>query len=69
MMSAVIDWLTYRSYEFNRLSSPEIPYYRWRKIYQDAPLFEEIFTNNLKTIQKEGAWGHVSYNKQSYDPN
>lgn len=56
-MSTVIDWLTYKSYEFNRLNRPDIPYYKWRNLYQDAPKFEEIFNHNLKTIQKEGAWG------------
>jgi len=56
----MVDWLTYKSYESNRLNNPDIPYYKWRKIYQDAILFEEIFQNNLKTIQKEGAWGHVN---------
>lgn len=54
---SAINWLTYKSYEFNRLNSPHIPPYRWRKIYEDAIQFEEIFENNMKRIQQEGAWG------------
>ena len=57
--SPVIDWLTYRSYEANRLRSPHIAYYQWRKIYQNAVEFEQIFDSNFKRIQKEGAWGYV----------
>lgn len=56
----VIDWLTYRSYESNRLRNPHIPYYKWRKIYEDALQFEEVFEQNLKRIQQEGAWGYVN---------
>lgn len=61
-MNEIIDWLTYRSYEHNRLCNPHIPYYKWRKVYADAMKFEEIFDNNLKQIQKEGARGYVSNN-------
>lgn len=62
-MHTTIDWLTYKSYEFNRLNRPDIPYYKWRKVYRDAVTFEEIFLNNIKTIQKEGAWGHVNHSQ------
>jgi len=63
-MTSVIDWLTYKSYEHNRLRRPDISYYRWRKIYKDAVQFEEIFEENLKRIQQEGAWGHVDHTIQ-----
>jgi hypothetical protein len=56
----LVDWLTYRSYEHNRLRAPHVPYFKWRTLYPDAPQFEEIFNNNLKRIQQEGAWGYVN---------
>lgn len=43
----VIDWLTYRSYEHNRMISPHVPYYKWRKLYSQAVVYEEIFENYL----------------------
>lgn len=58
-MTSVVDWLTYKSYEHNRIRRPDIAYYMWRKIYKDAVTFEDIFEENLKRIQQEGAWGHV----------
>lgn len=58
----LVDWLTYRSYEHNRIRNPHIPYYKWRKIFHDAVIFEEIFDLNLKRIQKEGAWGYEPSN-------
>ena len=48
----LIDWLSYRSYEANRLRSPEVAYYRWRALYSDAIQFEEIFDNNFNRIQE-----------------
>jgi hypothetical protein len=60
----VIDWLTYRSYETNRMRSPHIAYYKWRKIYKDAVVFEEIFESNFKRISKEGVWGNDTIYKQ-----
>jgi hypothetical protein len=62
MNESIIDWLTYRSYEHNRLRAPHIPDYKWRRLYNDAILFESIYEENLKRIQKEGAWGNVSLN-------
>ncbi len=47
-----IDWLTYRSYEHNRKSNPEIAYYRWRSLFADAILFEEIYDRNYERIKK-----------------
>lgn len=44
----LIDWLTYRSYEFNRMSNPQTPYYKWRKIFKDAIFFEEIYDKYMK---------------------
>lgn len=41
----IVDWLTYRNYEWNRSRSPHIPYYKWRKIYADAITYEEIYEN------------------------
>jgi hypothetical protein len=46
----VVDWLSYKSYEHNRLNSPHIPYYRWRKIYKDAIAFEEIFQTHMNKL-------------------
>jgi hypothetical protein len=48
----LIDWLTYRSYEANRVRNPHLPYFKWRKIYVDAIQFEEIFEKNLKRIKQ-----------------
>lgn len=42
-----IDWLTYRSYEHQRKSNPQIEYFRWRSIFTDAIAFEEIYDNYL----------------------
>lgn len=48
MNNNFIDWLIYRSYEWNRIKSPHVPYYKWRKIYKDAVIFEEIYDNYIK---------------------
>lgn len=48
----IVDWLTYKSYESNRLRNPHIPDYKWRKIYQDAVIFEEIFNNYMKSLEE-----------------
>ena len=39
----IIDWLMYRSYEYNRDRSPEIEPSRWRAIYFYADLYEKIY--------------------------
>lgn len=52
-MNSIIDWLTYRSYESNRLRRPDIPYFKWRKVYQDAIAFEEIFENHHYKLENE----------------
>lgn len=39
----VIDWLMYRSYEFNRTRSPEIDPKRWRSLYYNAETYEKIY--------------------------
>lgn len=49
-LKPLIDWLTYRSYEWNRRRSPHIPYYKWRACFHDALTFEEIYEANLKNI-------------------
>ena len=41
-----IDWLMYRSYEFNRLRSPEIEPKRWRALYLNQETYEKIFKEN-----------------------
>ena len=46
----IIDWLTYRSYETQRILNPGIEYYRWRAIYRDAVHFEEIYDQNWNRI-------------------
>lgn len=51
-MRSIIDWLSYRSYEHNRMSSPHVPYYKWRKIYSQAIDYEEIYENYLKNTSK-----------------
>jgi hypothetical protein len=38
-----VDWLMYRSYEFNRLRSPEIAPERWRALYLNQETYEKIF--------------------------
>lgn len=48
----LIDWLTYVSYKSQREMYPNIDYYRWRKIFSDAVVYEEIF-NNLKSLPTE----------------
>ncbi len=57
----LIDWLNYRSYEHNRVRNPTIPYHKWRALYSNAVMFEEIFELNSKQIQKKG--------EQDYDSN
>ena len=39
----MVDWLTYRSYEYNRKMSPDVPYHKWRCLFEDAVIFEEIY--------------------------
>lgn len=39
----VIDWLMYRSYEFNRSRTPHIEPERWRNIYYNAETYEKIY--------------------------
>lgn len=51
-MKPIIDWLTYRSYEWQRLTNPDRPYFSWRKIYKDAAIFEEIYEENLNRIYR-----------------
>ncbi len=48
----LIDWLSYKSYEHNRFNNPDIPYYKWRLLFTEAVLFEEIYDRNLKRIYK-----------------
>ncbi len=38
-----VDWLMYRSYEFNRNRSPHIEPHRWRAIYLYAEKYEKIY--------------------------
>lgn len=37
-----VDWLMYRSYEFNRLRSPQIEPERWRALYINQETYEKI---------------------------
>lgn len=46
----IVDWLTYKSYEHNRRNNPHIAYYRWRRLYRDFLVFEEIYDEYLKKI-------------------
>lgn len=50
VMKPLVDWLTYRSYEWQRLSNPDRPFRDWRKIFHDAVIFEEIYENSIKKI-------------------
>jgi hypothetical protein len=43
----VIDWLMYRSYEFNRDRSPHVEAERWRAIYLSADTFEKIYQERI----------------------
>jgi len=61
MTKSVVNWLEYRSYEHNRLRRPDIAYFRWRRIFKDAIVFEEIFEQYIKT-QREGTSDHVPSN-------
>jgi hypothetical protein len=61
-LQSTVNWLSYKSYEHQRLRRPDIPYFKWRKIYADAIVFEEIFDQNIKTIHNQGAWGHDNDN-------
>lgn len=38
-----VEYLTYKSYEYNRLNNPEIDASRWAVIYPDADILEIIF--------------------------
>lgn len=44
----LIDELTYRSYAYNRLRSPDISPERWSKIYGDTKLMEIKFHNEVR---------------------
>ena len=55
----LIDWLTYRSYEAQRINNPHIPDYRWRKLYSQAIEFEEIYNNYVKSSKKQGDNSYV----------
>lgn len=48
-----VDWLMYRSYEFNRLRSPEIEPERWRRLYFYQETYEKIFKGNQKEKTNE----------------
>lgn len=51
MLTTLIDYLEYRSYEAQRIRSPHVSPERWERIYTNAKIFEEIFTKNKgKTI-------------------
>ena len=56
----LIDWLSYRSYEWNRINSPNIPVEVFIKYFPNGEEFEEIYQENLKRIEEKGAWGHVN---------
>lgn len=49
-LKPMVDWLTYRSYEHNRRSNPQTPYYKWRLLFKDAVQFEEIYENYMKKL-------------------
>jgi len=40
---ATIDWLMYKSYEFQRLNSPDRPAEDWRKIHMHQEIYEKIY--------------------------
>jgi hypothetical protein len=44
----VVDWLIYRSYEWNRSRAPHIEPERWRKLYINAETYEKIYQKNLE---------------------
>jgi len=44
----LIDELTYRSYSYNRLRSPEIPAEHWRKVFSNADNMEKRFKAEVK---------------------
>lgn len=52
-LKTTVDWLTYMSYEHNRKSNPHIAYWRWRKIFQDALVFEEIYDKHVNKIEEK----------------
>jgi hypothetical protein len=43
-----IDWLTYKSYEYNRMNHPHIEADRWAKIFKNAEAYEEIYMRGRK---------------------
>jgi hypothetical protein len=46
-ISEIIDVLTYRSYRFNRLRSPDRTPEQWAKVYDDAAVLEMQFQAEL----------------------
>lgn len=38
-----LNWLMYRSYEFNRDRSPHVEPSRWRKLYLNQETYEKIY--------------------------
>lgn len=49
---SIIDHLTYKSYEFNRLENPEIVYTKWASIYPNIEVLEQKFKEK-KTLEKQ----------------
>jgi len=45
---SIADWLTYRSYAWNRFHNPSIEVSRWVSIYPRAFIYEAIFLKNQK---------------------
>ena len=41
--SLCIDWLMYKSYEFQRNNAPQITPERWRRLYFNQEVYEKIY--------------------------
>lgn len=59
----IVDWLSYRSYEWNRFTNPDIPAEIFIKHYPQGEQLEKIYQENLKRIEEKGVWGHVQFNQ------
>lgn len=49
-----VDWMMYKSYEYNRLRDLDRPAESWKKLYRDADEYEKILTEKLKKITLKG---------------
>lgn len=56
-----IDWLTYKSYEAQRINSPNIKYQRWGILFANIEILETIYQGMNDMQQFDGEYGRQIY--------